>query len=183
MRRRVRIPPRPPLTRRAIVAFPSSAPLGDLEAFRALNDPLAGSLPAHITLVFPFASTLSALQVTVHARRIAGGWPVIPVRIEEADAYGWQWVHLRVTHGRDSLIELHDRLYRHVLAAFLKHEFDYAPHVTIGRADDAARCDRMLHEARIAFPRPLDAVVRSLSILTLSPDGKAVVDSEIPLGQ
>ena len=107
-----RIPPRPPLTRRAIVAFPESAPLRALESFRERNDPIAASLPAHVTLVFPFASTLTSLQVTAHARRIAARWPVIPVRIEAVDAYAWQWVHLGVTRGRDALVELHDRLYR-----------------------------------------------------------------------
>ena len=93
MSRRVRIPPRPPLTRHAIVAFPQAAQLGGVEAFRRRNDPLAASLPAHVTLVFPFASTLSALQIGAHVRRVAARWPVLPVRIEGVDAYDWQWVH------------------------------------------------------------------------------------------
>jgi 2'-5' RNA ligase len=182
MRRRARIPPRPPLTRRAIVAFPQAAPLDEVEAFRRRNDPLAASLRAHITLVFPFASTLSALQVATHVRRVAASWPVLPVRIEDVDAYGWQRVHLRVTRGQGSIVELHDRLYRRVLAPFLRREFDYAPHVTVGRADDVANCERMLRDARVAFPRPLDAVLRSLSILALPPDGSLSVEAEIPLG-
>ena len=182
MSRRVRIPPRPPLTRHAIVAFPQAAQLGGVDAFRRRNDPLAASLPAHVTLVFPFASTLSALQIAAHVRRIAVRWPVLPVRIEGVDAYDWQWVHLRITRGRESIVELHDRLYRRSLAPFLRSEFDYAPHVTIGRADDAAVCEGMLREARIAFRHPLDAVLRSLSILVLPPDGSLSVEAEVPLG-
>ena len=183
MRRRARVPQRPPLTRRAIVAFPQSAALADVEAFRERNDPLAASLPAHVTFVFPFASTLSALQVATHARRIAARWPVLPVRLEGVDAYAWQWVHLKVTRGRESIVELHDRLYRRVLAPFLRREFDYAPHVTIGRADDAPTCESMLREARLALPRPVDAVLRSLSILVLPPDGSVAVETEVPLGR
>lgn len=184
MRRRARTPPRPPLTRRAIVAFPhDAAALADVKAFRERNDPNAASLPAHVTFVFPFASTLSALQVATHARRISARWPVLPVRLEGVDAYAWQWVHLEVTRGREAIVELHDRLYRRVLAPFLRREFDYAPHVTIGRADDVPTCEAMLREARLALPRPVDAVLRSLSILALPPDGSVAVETEVPLGR
>ena len=72
--------------------------------------------------------------------------------------------------------------YRRVLAPFLRRDFDYAPHVTVGRADDVAICERMLREARVTFPRPIDAVLRSLSILALPPDGSLSVEAEIPLG-
>ena len=177
----MRTPPRPPLTRRAIVAFPQGVALDDIEAFRKLHDPQA-ALPAHVTFVFPFASTLSALQVLTHVRRVAGRWPVLPITIAGVDAYGWQWVHLRVTRGREAIVELHDRLYRRSLAPFLRSEFDYAPHVTIGRADDIGACESMLRDARIAFGRPRDAVLRSLAILALPPGSGLTVEAEVPLG-
>ena len=66
---RRRVVTRPPLPRRAIVWFPPADLLADVECFRALHDPLAGTLPAHVTLVFPFASALGAVQVAAHVRR------------------------------------------------------------------------------------------------------------------
>ena len=182
MIRRVRMPPRPPLVRRAIVAFPNGGGLDDLEAFRARHDPLASSIRAHVTFVFPFASTLSGLQVLTHVRRVAGRWPVLPVRIDGVDAFAWEWVHLRITRGREAIVELHDRLYRRALAPFLRTEFDYTPHVTIGRADLPDACEAMLREARAKFARPRDAVLRSLAIVALPPDAPLHVEAEVPLG-
>ena len=146
--RRARTPPRPPLTRRAIVAFPVAGDLTGVEAFRRRHDPLGPALPAHVTLVFPFASTLSGLQVATHARRVASRWPPLPIELAGVDAYAAQWVHLRVTRGHESIIELHDRLYRRVLAPFLRAEFEYLPHVTIARGRCGAMRTRRRRSAR-----------------------------------
>lgn len=164
------------------MAFPVAVDLGALEAFRQRHDPQAAMLAAHVTLVFPFASALSSLQLAAHVRRIAARWPVLPIRLEGVDAYAAQWVHLRVTRGREPLIELHDRLYRRVLAPFLRAEFEYLPHVTIGHADDAHACSAMIAEARSTFARPLDATLRTLTLLALRSQGRVTVEAEIGLG-
>jgi 2'-5' RNA ligase len=183
MPRRTRMPPRPPLVRRAVVAFPDGIGLAAIEAFRARYDPLAGALPAHVTFVFPFASSLSTLQVTTHVRRVASRWPMLPVELGGIDAFAWRWVHVRVTRGREAVVELHDRLYRRGLAPFLRTDLDYVPHVTIGRADDLEACDAMLREARATFARPIDAMLRSLAIVEVDGDGRAAVVAELPLGR
>ena len=180
MRRRPRMPPRPALPRRAVVAWPAGLPAA-VEAYRRTHDPLAPVLPAHVTFVFPFATSLSVEQLHAHVRRATARWPVIPVALDGPGAYGAQWVHLRVTHGRDAIVELHDRLYRRALAPFLRREFDYEPHVTIGRARDLPACEAMLDAARAAFPRPLEVVLRSLAIVTLLDHGEVRVEREIAL--
>jgi hypothetical protein len=116
MRRRPRQAPRPQLPRRALVWFPPAASLVAVEAFRMRHDPLAAALPAQVTFVFPFSSSLSALQTGTHVRRVAAGWPVLPVVFAGSGAFDAQWVRLRVTRGRHALTELHDRLYRGILS-------------------------------------------------------------------
>jgi 2'-5' RNA ligase len=176
------MPPRPPLARRAVVSFPEGEAMQAIEAFRARHDPLAARLPSHVTFVFPFASTLSALQVATHVRRTASRWPLLPVRLAGVDAFGWQWVHLRVTHGHDAIVELHDRLYRRGLAPFLRTDLDYVPHVTIGRAQRVDACEAMLRDARAAFARPLDAALRSLAIVAIDGDERIAIEARVPLG-
>lgn len=181
MRRKVRLPPRPALPRRAVVAFPAGLP-PQLEAFRRQHDPLAAVLPAHVTFVFPFASSLGVVQVLAHVRRVAARWPVLPVTLQGVDAYAGEWVHVRVTRGREAIVELHDRLYRGALAPFLRREFGYEPHVTIGRAGDATACDAMLSQAAEVLARPLEAVIRSLAIVALPASGRAEIEREVGLG-
>ena len=183
MRRRPPQHRRRALPRRAIVWFPPTALLTDVEAFRAQHDPLASLLPAHVTLVFPFESSLSALQVAAHVRRIAARWPRVPVRIESACALLGEWVNLPLTSGRDAVVEMHDRLYGGVLAPFLRRDLRYDPHLTVGRAADADACEMMLAAARLAFPRALEATLDSLTICTLAADGRRVVrEYEIGVG-
>jgi 2'-5' RNA ligase len=180
---RRRVVSRPPLPRRAIVWFPPAELVADVERFRALHDPLARALRAHVTLVFPFASTLGAVQVAAHVRRATARWPALPVRLERLGHFHADWVYLRMTRGHAAVTALHDRLYRGALAPFLRPEFPYEPHLTIGRAKDAQACDRMLETARLErLDRPRDAVMRIVTICTLHDDGQVSTEAEFPLG-
>jgi len=180
-RRRVVV--RPPLPRRAIVWFPPAELVADLESFRRLHDPLAAALPAHVTLVFPFAAALGAVQVAAHVRRAVARWPALPVRLQGLGHIHADWVHVRVTRGAEALTALHDRLYAGSLAPFLRPEFTYEPHVTIGRATGVHACDALLDEAsRLRLDRPRDAIVRTVTLCTLRPDGAIATDEEFGLG-
>jgi 2'-5' RNA ligase len=70
---------RPPLPRYAVAWFPRFEGIERIEAFRLRHDPAADSIAAHLSLVFPFPTAHSALQVETHVRRIASTWPPIPV--------------------------------------------------------------------------------------------------------
>ena len=182
MRRRPRQPVRPQLPRRALAWFPPPAQLQTVESFRAQHDPTAPVLPVHLTLVFPFASSLSALQIVTHIRRVVANWPVLPIVFSGCAAFEAQWVYLRVTRGRQALQELHGRLYRGILAPFLREEFAFEPHLTVGRAPDAAACGTMLREAEIALRAPIEATVDVLTLVTLRTNGRIERHSDIPLG-
>jgi 2'-5' RNA ligase len=171
-----------PLPRRAVVWFPPAEVLGDIEAFRAEHDPRARAIAAHVTLVFPFASALTSVQIAAHVRRVAARWPVLPVEIFGSDAFAAQWLYLRVTRGRQALMELHGRLYRGVLAPFLRHDFPYEPHLTIGVADDVAACNAALARAATQLRQPVAATVNALCVVTLRSDGRIERGTEIPLG-
>jgi len=180
---RRRVVSRPPLPRRAIVWFPPRDVVEDVERFRAAHDPLATTLAAHVTLVFPFASTLGTVQIAAHVRRALARWPVLPVRLEGLGHFHADWVHLRMTQGQAAVTTLHDRLYRGALAPFLRRDLPYEPHLTIGRAPDAAACDTLLDAARAArLDRPRHGVMRTLTLCALTHDGRVLAEAEFPLG-
>jgi len=180
---RRRVASRPPLPRRAIVWFPPRDIVADVERFRARHDPLAAMLPAHVTLVFPFASTLGDVQVAAHVRRATARWPALPLRFEGLGHFHADWVWLRVTQGHAAVTTLHDRLYRGALAPFLRPDLAYEPHLTIGRADDAPACTALLDAARAAaLDRPRAAVMRSLTLVGLADDGRVTAHADFALG-
>ena len=173
--------PRPALPRRALVWFPSG--LAEVERFRADHDPLAASIDAHLTLVFPFASSLGSVQVAAHVRRATNRWPALPVRFEGLGHFQADWVYLRVTRGHAAITELHDRLYRGALAPFLRPELPYEPHLTVARASPARDADALMAAARRAgIDRPREDVMRELTLVRMGPRGAIVHEAQFGLG-
>jgi len=181
MRRR-RLPPRPPLPRRALVWLAPSEALPATVAFRHAHDPLAPAIAPHVTLVFPFESTLGDVQIAAHVRRVIAGWPAIPVRFEGFGHFHGDWVYRRITRGREALLELHDRLYRGALAPFLRPDLPYEPHMTIGRATADAGADALLRSAVMRLPQSDEALVRALTLCRLADDGAIDCRLQYPLG-
>jgi 2'-5' RNA ligase len=174
---------RPALPRRALVWFPAAAGVADVERFRARHDPLAAALPAHLTLVFPFASSLGAIQVAAHVRRVVARWPALPVRYEGLGHFHADWVYLRVARGHAATVELHERLYRGALAPFLRRDLPYEPHLTIARAAPAHDADGLIAAARAAgLDRPREDVMRTLTLVRLGGNDILVPEAEFPLG-
>ena len=180
---RRRVVSRPPLPRRAIVWLMPPELAVDIERFRARHDPLASALAAHLTLVFPFASTLGGVQVAAHIRRALARWPVLPIRLEGLGHFHADWVYLRVTRGHASVVALHDRLYRGALSPFLRPDLPYEPHVTIGRAPDAPACATLFAAARAArLDDARDVVVRALTLVSVHGDGSVRPEAQFALG-
>ena len=115
-------------------------------------------------------------------RRVAARWPVLPVEIAGSDAFEARFLYLRVTRGREALTELHDRLYRGVLAPFRRHDFPFQPHLTIGVAPDVDVCNAALDRAAMQLRQPIASTVHALSVVTLRSDGRIERGNEIPLG-
>ena len=130
---RVRRAQRPPLPRLAVAWFPRLAGIERIEAFRQRHDPMAALIPAHLTLVFPFPTALTPLQIEVHVRRVASRWPVIPVTFRAVRTEANEFVFLMAQRGAPSIVALHDKLHTRSLRQHLRPDFPYAPHITLAR--------------------------------------------------
>src|SRR5687768_12902249 len=108
---RARTPPRPPLPRFAVAWFPAFRDMDRVEAFRARHDPAAALIPAHVSLVFPFATALTRLQVETHVQRVVSRWPPVPVAFRRVRTEANEFVFLMAQRGAASIKGLHDRLY------------------------------------------------------------------------
>jgi hypothetical protein len=54
--------------------------------------------------------------------------------------------------------------------------------LTIARAADAPSCDTLVASARARFRQPLDAVLRTLTVIALHEDGRVVRETDVGLG-
>jgi 2'-5' RNA ligase len=175
---------RPPLPRRGIVwipAFPADAPI---EPFRRGHDPLHDSLAAHVWLVFPFATNLTAVQIAAHVRRVVANWPAMSATLRDVESILDEFVILMVRERSDSLVALHDKLYQGVLKPFLRPELAYTPHVTLGRISghpSGTDFNDLIEDATRRVRGEWRCMLRELHVVTLHPDGKISIDKSVPL--
>ena len=164
--------PRPPLPRFAVAWFPQFKGLEAIEAFRARHDPMSARIPAHLSLVFPFATNLTALQLETHVQRVASRWPPIPVTFRAIRMHANEFVFLMASRGAASITGLHDALYTRSLRPHLRPEFPYEPHITLARQAEPARVEAAFEEAKDAFGGEFSSVMREVELLAVDPDGK-----------
>jgi 2'-5' RNA ligase len=152
--------------------FPSFRGLDRVEAFRRAHDPMAKNIPAHLTLVFPFATNLKRLQVETHVRRVASKWPPVPVTFRAVRVHANEFVFLMASRGAASITALHDKLYTRSLRPHLRPEFGYEPHITLARQAEPRKLERAFEEAQGQFRDEPADVLRELDLLAVEPDGK-----------
>ena len=169
---RLRALPRPALPRFAVAWFPAFHGIEKVEAFRKRHDPMAALVPAHLTLVFPFPTALSRLQVETHVRRVVSRWPPVAASFRAARLFANEFVFLMAARGAPSIIALHDKLYTRSLRQHLRRDLAYEPHITIARDPDFARLEAAHEEARATFDAELPDTMREVTLLAVGRGGR-----------
>ena len=163
---------RPPLPRFAVAWFPQLEGLDDIEAFRRRHDPAAPLIAAHVSLVFPFPTAHSRLQVETHVRRVVSRWPPVPVTFRRVRMHANEFLFLMAARGAASITALHDTLYTRSLAPHLRRDLPYEPHITIARYAALERLQDAFEEAQAAFGGEYAATMRSVTLLSVARDGR-----------
>ena len=169
---RSRTPSRPPLPRFAVAWFPAFDGIEDVEAFRARHDPMAALIPAHVSLVFPFSTALTQLQIATHVQRVVSRWPPVATTFRRPRLEANEFVFLMAARGAASIKGLHDRLYTRSLAPHLKRDMPYEPHITLARQAEFPRLEAALAEALDFFGGEYSAVMREVELLSVGRAGK-----------
>jgi 2'-5' RNA ligase len=152
-----------------------------IEAFRRRHDPMAALIPAHLSLVFPFPTAHTRLQVETHVQRVASRWPPVAVTFRRVRMHANEFVFLMAARGAASITALHDQLYTRSLAPHLRRDMPYEPHITLARHADFARLEAALAEAEEAFGGEFAAVMRSITLLAVERDGRIAASKSISL--
>ena len=173
--------PRPPLPRFAVAWFPAFEGLDRIEAFRRRHDPQAGAIAAHLTLVFPFSTALSALQVETHVRKVVSAWPPVAVAFKPVRGLNNEFVLLMATRGAAAVSQLHDKLYTRSIRPHLRRDLPYEPHITIARQPEPARYEAALADAEAQFHGEFSSVLREVTLLSLRAEGKIERLKDLPL--
>jgi 2'-5' RNA ligase len=134
-----------------VVGFPELAPedAGWIRSIREQDKRLGYSILApHFTVVFPL-STVSENQLAGHiGKQLAGCRGIefvlrssLLVKDDSSDDY---YVLLVPDEGFGSIVKLHDKLYRGMLAPALRLDIPFIPHITVGYSADTQACKALV---------------------------------------
>jgi len=151
-----------------------------VEAVRRRFDPLAHVIPAHITLVFPFESEISARALRKHVESALIGVGPLQLGLGEVNVTDDQYLVFNVGHGAAAVADLHDRLYTGPLRQFLAADRAYLPHLTVGRLNTIAEARRALEAIASSNPR-VDTIVSAVSVYRTGPNQGRAIEFEVPL--
>ncbi|MBA3239484.1 MAG: 2'-5' RNA ligase family protein [Parachlamydiaceae bacterium] len=122
--------------KRTIHLFPEFSNIQNIEILRIQYDPLFKLILPHITLVFPFESTISTQALYEHIQWVLKDINPFLIKLHDFTGTFDQYIFLNVKKGNDQIIELHDRLYSGLLSNFRDFRFSFHPHLTIGKFRD-----------------------------------------------
>ena len=153
-----------------------------IEGVRGRHDPQHGRVEAHFTLVFPVQGLTEAVMVE-RALAAAATTPAIGFRLNAAravaDAFSPRThLFLMPDQGEAAIRALHDGLYQGGLAASLRADIPYAPHVTVGAFDELADAEAV----RAAMGRfEIEGRLRALQLMSVD-GGEIRLLRAFPLG-
>lgn len=158
----------------AVIAYPQleQDDRAWIEAIRAEHDPQATKLPAHFTLVFP--AQVPEHELRAQAASAAAATPAIPftimcVTVIVHPIRGDGHVFLEPRDGEQEIRELHQRLHAGSLAALLRSDRPFSPHITVGAKPTRAACME-LAQGLAMQARVIRGTINQLEVIEVVPD-------------
>ena len=151
------------MTNRSILIFPKFDNCEPIDCLREKYDPLYSCIEPHITLVFPFLSDVSKVDLIQHIETVLRNFEAFNLVARGITGTPDGYIFLDVKQGNDKLIELHDKLYQGILKPHLYRFIPYTPHITVGRLFDLEK-HRTVVESLSEFNEVFSTKVQKVSV-------------------
>lgn len=168
---------------RTIMIFPEFENVDIIDKIRKQFDPLADLVRPHITLVFPFESSMSNAELAqVLEVRLQG---IKPFRLElggiskQEDVFG-NYLFLNVLQGVEEIRYMHQVLYENEFQEFDKG-LQYVPHMTVGKLPTVEQLDKAGAQVK-SMEDTFRTVVRKISVEMIGENEESIIVVEKVLG-
>ncbi|KAA0814466.1 MULTISPECIES: 2'-5' RNA ligase family protein [Bacillus cereus group] len=164
---------------RTILLFLNNMFISEIEDIRQKHDPLFGLIPPHITIVFPFESSISNDELKLHIINVSKLIQNIEIEFKNQITSEREYLFLRVEKGKEQIEELHNILYTGPLLQFLKEDIPYIPHVTVGRKESVELAAEVVKEIP-SFHGKLNCVIDRISVERIGENRESIIEFEVP---
>ena len=164
---------------RAIHLFPDTSGQPALEAFRSRFDRLHKFIPAHLSLVFPFRSSIGDAELVEHVRGVAKSFGPFSLHITQTLVSEDQHLWLSVT-CTETLQALYTALNVGPWSEANPQTHPFRPHITVARPPLPASLEQELQGLTALCPLTLNA--DQLVIERILEDESSEIIARIGLG-
>lgn len=168
---------------RCIMIFPHFRNAKLIQDIRKKYDPQYHLVAPHITLVFPFYSEITSIDIRDHIINSIDGINAFDLQLCGVTGEDGGYLFLNVYQGREEIVLIHRRLYQGILnkyyPTFLK-ETKYKPHLTLGKIQSRAQFDVALKEYG-SINDLFEDHVEGITVEIIDMEGNSNIEMTIPL--
>ena len=176
------------IKKRCIMIFPQFVNINIIDEIRGKYDPLSNNVRPHITLVFPFESTISKVDLQNSLINSLQGVKPFNLMLEEIikiDNNLGLYLFLEVKEGTEKIKELHNKLYDGMLKSYKPkwlNEGEFMPHMTIGNFDDKTDLNSAYDEVCSIKDR-FSILVEKISVEIIDENEDSIIEIQVYLSE
>lgn len=176
------------IKKRCIMIFPQFKNINIIHSIREKYDPLARHVKPHITLVFPFESTLSKEELEDYLKTSLEGIECFSLTLEEIikiDNPLGLYLFLKINEGTEKIIDLHNKLYEGILNTHMPKWLDngqFMPHMTIGNFNNREELENA-YEDISSIKCKFNTLVEKISVEIIDKNEDSIIEIEVELSK
>lgn len=170
---------------RCIMIFPELSNIEIIDEIREMYDPLASHVRPHITLVFPFESSIDSIQLKNHLEEVlvsVNSFPLVLKGITPVKSFG-NYLFLNIENGKEEIIEIHKKLYTGILEQYFPQWLKvdkYNPHMTVGKIESEEKYKLAIEKTKEATD-VFETIVDKISVEIIDDNEDSMIEMEIGL--
>lgn len=176
------------IKKRSIMIFPRFKNINIIDEIREKYDPLSNNVRPHITLVFPFESNISKVDLQNSLITTLQGVKSFNLMLEEIiiiDNNLGLYLFLGVKDGTEKIKELHNKLYDGMLKSYKPkwlNEGAFMPHMTIGNFADRTDLNNAYQDVCSIKDR-FSILVEKISVEIIDENEDSIIEIQVNLSK
>lgn len=173
------------MLKRCIMIFPRFKNIEVINKIRSKYDPLASHVQPHITLVFPFDSDITTVELKEHMYSILkdfNSFEIILSTITPTYSFG-QYLFLNIKKGNSEIVKMHEKLYTGILKDYYPkwlEEEKFLPHMTVGSFEDDECFEIGINDVK-NINEEFKTIVDEISVEIIDENEDSIIEFTIPL--
>lgn len=172
---------------RCVHIFPRFENNNKIEAIRAKFDNLYNCIEPHITLIFPFKSSMNKEVIFEELCNVLSTETPFELRatkIKPVESHGY-YLFLSIDEGKEIISKLHYKLHKGLLSQYQSPwtiDGSFEPHITVGRFKTKTEMDNAFEEVK-SFNEVFRVKVDRLYVEIIGDNEESIIEGTVLLGK